>query len=132
RGHLEQRLVLPRKAIDACGKNCRDGCGYADRAGLSRQPVGAALADQHARLDQGADALLEKERVALRTLCENPLERLEPGFVSQQGPEKLIDVGWWQRIDPEGPVVGLTAPGVPVLGPVVDEQEEPCGGQALD
>ena len=37
-----------------------------------------------------------------------------------------------QRVDPELEVVGLAPPGVLVLGPVIDEEQEAGGGQALD
>ena len=55
------------------------------RDGL-RQPIGAALADQHAGLDQRADALLEEERVALGPLDQQALERLEARVARRAAP----------------------------------------------
>ena len=52
--------------------------------------------------------------------------------VTEERLEQLLGHPGRQRIDPELGVVGLAAPGVAVLRPVVDEEQEARGGQALD
>ena len=96
------------------------------------EPVGAALADQRLRLHQGPHALLEEERIALRPLDQEPLERAERRVGAEQRLEQLVGALGRQRIEPELAVVGLAAPGVLVLGAVVDEEQEARRGQALD
>ena len=96
------------------------------------EPVGAALADQGPRLHQRPHALLEEEGIGLRPLDQEPLERGEGRVVAEERLEQLVGALGRQRIDPELAVVGLAAPGVPVLRPVVDEEQEARRGQALD
>ena len=56
-----------------------------------RQPVGAALAGQHAGLHQRPDALLEEERVALGPLDQQALERLRaPASSPSSACEQLL------------------------------------------
>ena len=46
--------------------------------------------------------------------------------------EEFVRARRRQRVEPELGVVGLAAPAVLVLGAVVDQQQQPGGGQALD
>src|SRR6266852_7398005 len=94
--------------------------------------MGSAFADQGLGLHQGPHALLQEEGVALGLLDEKLLERLEPAVGTQEGLEEVLSALGAQRVKPELRVVGLAPPAVLVLGAVVDEQEEPGGGQALD
>ena len=54
------------------------------------------------------------------------------GVGAEQGSRSSSALSAGERIDAELAVVGLAAPAVRVLGPVVDEQEDPRGRQALD
>jgi hypothetical protein len=63
---------------------------------------------------------------------EKLLERLERAVGTQEGLEKVLGALGAQGVKPELGVVGLAPPAVPVLGPVVDEQEHLGGGQTLD
>ena len=54
------------------------------------------------------------------------------GVAPEQGVEQLVGVLGGKRVQPELAVVGLAAPAVLVLGPVVDEEQEAGGRQALD
>ena len=97
-----------------------------------REPVGAALAGQRSRLHQGPHALLEEEGIRFRPLDQELLERAERRVSAEQRVEQLVGAFGRQGIDPELAVVGLAAPGVPVLGAIVDEEQEARRGQALD
>ena len=60
---LQQPLVLRPKSIDACGQH-RLYCHWQSNGGQRRhQPVVAALADERATFDQGADTLFQEERI---------------------------------------------------------------------
>ena len=96
------------------------------------EPVGAALAGQGRRLHQGPHALLEEEGIRLRPLDQELLERAERRVRAEERIEQLVGALGRQGIDPELAVVGLAAPGVLVLGAVVDEEQEARRGQALD
>ena len=56
----------------------------------------------------------------------------QAGVVAQERVQQLVRALGRQRIEPELRVVGLAAPAVLILGPVVDEQQEPRRRQALD
>ena len=92
------------------------------------QPVGAALADQGRRLHQGPHTLLEEERIRFRPLDQELLERAEGRVSAEERSEQLVSALGRQGIDPELAVVGLAAPGVAVLGAVVDKEKEARGG----
>ena len=96
------------------------------------QPVGAALPGQGRCLHQGPHTLLEEEGIGFRPLDQKPLERTERSVRAEQRVKQLVGALGRQGIDPELAVVGLAAPGVLVLGTVVDEEQEARRGQALD
>ena len=96
------------------------------------EPVGAALAGQGRRLHQGPHTLLEEEGIRFRPLDQELLERAEGRVGAEERIEQLVGALGRQGIDPELAVVGLAAPGVLVLGAVVDEEQEARRGQALD
>jgi hypothetical protein len=52
--------------------------------------------------------------------------------ISQQRLQKLIRARLGQRVEPELRVVGLIAPAMLVLGAIIDEHQQPGGGQTLD
>jgi hypothetical protein len=64
---LEQMLLGAREAIDAGGDHALDGGGDMGRRDTGG-PVAPRLADQGAAVDEGADAFLEEEWVAVRPL----------------------------------------------------------------
>ena len=97
-----------------------------------RQARGAALADQHPGLHQGAHALLQEEGVALGARNQEPLEGRQAGIVAKQGLQELVGAGGRQRVEAQLRVVRLAAPAMLILGSVVDQQQEPGRGQALD
>ena len=59
-------------------------------------------------------------------------ERLQAGVVPEQGVQELVGAQRRQRVQPQLRVIGLAAPAVLILGPVVDEQQELGGGETLD
>ena len=67
-GGLEQPLGLGPHAIDAGGQDGLNGAGNLQLFDGPGEPVGAALAGQGRRLDQGPHTLLEEEGVGFRPL----------------------------------------------------------------
>jgi hypothetical protein len=72
--------------------------------GVVRQPVGPPLTDQRLGLHQGADALLEEQRVALRPFDEGTPERVQARVGPEHAREKIVRVLCQQRVDAELPV----------------------------
>src|ERR1043166_797567 len=52
-------------------------------------------------------------------------------ITSHQVTKQFLRAFWRQGIDAKLAVVCLASPAMLVFGPVVDEKEDPCGGQAL-
>src|SRR6185503_12255460 len=76
--------------------------------------------------------LLQQERVALGAEDERRFQRLDRRIMAQQSGQKLVGAGLTERIDPKLRVVGLVAPGVGVLRPVVDQEQQARGRERLD
>jgi hypothetical protein len=132
RGRLEQSLGLGHQAVDARGQDGLHGGGNRQLLNGPGEPVGAALARQGRRLHQGPHTLLEKEGIGFRPLDQELLERVEGRVSAEERLEQLVRALRRQGIDPELAVVGLAAPGVPVLGAVIDEEQQARRGQAVD
>ena len=96
------------------------------------QSIGAALPARAPRLDERPHALLEEERVAAGPRDEERLQRLDAGVGPSKRQEQLAGALGRQGVQAELGVVALAAPAMLVLRPVVDQQEHPGGGQALD
>src|SRR5436190_7600117 len=92
--------------------------------------MGAALPGERSRLHQRPDALLDEEGVAASD--QQPPKRLERRVVTQKRAQEIARTLGWERIKPHLAVIGLARPAVLVLGPIVDQQEEPSRWQALD
>jgi hypothetical protein len=129
---LEHALVSGREPIDARGEDRLCGGRDVERPHRPCGAIGSALAHERARFDEGPHALLEEERIALRSLDQKPLDWIELGIATEQGAEELVRAFAGQRVDSHLGVVGLLTPGVPVLGPIVHEDEGAHGRQALD
>ena len=114
------------------GQDGLDGHRHLDRAEIPRQAIGSTLAGQPVRLHQGPHALLEKERVAFRSLDQEPLQRPEPRFGSQESAQQALGARLRQRIDSQLRVVALVPPRVLILGAVTRQEEDPGRGQSLD
>jgi hypothetical protein len=54
------------------------------------------------------------------------------GHGSKQAGEKVVCALGRQGVDPELPIRGLAAPAMLILGPVVDEEEDPGTWETLD
>src|SRR4029077_929105 len=132
RSNLEEPFLLGWETIDARGQNGLHCAGHVDRRQATRQLVGASWARQCARLDQRTDTLLDKERIALGALDQEALERVQAWVVPEEHIEQRFGTVPWQRVDPDLRVGGLAAPGMRILGPMADEQQETRTGEALD
>jgi hypothetical protein len=124
RGRLEQPLGLGCQAVDARGQDGLHRGGDFQLLDRPGQPVGAVLAGQGRRLHQGPHTLLEQEGIRFRPLDQELLERAKGRVRAEQRVEQLVGALRRQRIDPKLAVVGLAAPGVLVLGTVIDEEQE--------
>jgi hypothetical protein len=98
----------------------------AARRGLL-QAVAASLARQDPFLGQRLHHLFHEEGVALGLLQDESLEGfpLRGRLFAEEGHQQLPGLLLAQRIQPERCVVALAPPAVPVLRPVVDQQQQP-------
>ena len=129
---LEQALLLRRQPVDARRQHrLHRGRHLNARQGL-RQAIGARRADQHPGLHQGAHALLQEEGVALGARDQERCERCQTGVIPQQRLQQFLGTRRRQRVEPELGVVGLAPPAMLILRAVVDQQQQPGRGQALD
>ena len=97
------------------------------------QTIGAALPGERPGLDQRPDALLEEERVALGPLDQQSLERAPaPASSPRSALRSSPALSGGSASSRSWRVVGLAAPAVLVLGPVVHQQQDPGRRQALD
>ena len=129
RGGLEQTLLLGRQPVDACRQHRLHRRRHVQgRQGL-RQTIGPRLADQDPRLHQGAHALFQEERIALGAGDEQCREGHQTRVVSEQRLQERVRAYRGQGIEAQLGVVGLAAPAVLVLGPVVDQQQERAVGR---
>jgi hypothetical protein len=120
------------QAVDARRQHRLHRGGHLDGRQRLRQAIGAWHTDQYACLDQGINALLQEERIALRARNQEPLQRGQTGVLSQEVLKQCLSTCWRERVEPQLRIVGLAAPAVPVLGAIVDQQEEADRGQALN
>src|SRR4029450_10715326 len=130
-GRLEEALLLWWEPVDPSGQQRLHARRDLDDLCVLDQLVVATLAGKSSDLHQGADALLEEERIALCPLDEEALGGSELGPVAHQGLEQLVRALRAQGLDPELTIVALTTPGVTVLWAIVDEEEHRRRGQTL-
>ena len=130
---LEERLVLGRQPVDAGGQHGLHRGRDLDGRERPRQPVGAALARRaprsrraSARSPPGRTGCPPSARSASRLSGSRPASG--PSSAPSSSSARLRR----QRVQPELRVVGPAAPGVLILRPVVHEEQEPRGRQALD
>src|SRR5260370_2928698 len=131
RGRLQEPLILEREPVDPRGQDRLRRRRYLKGLRRLGQTIGSALAHQGLRLDEGADALLEKEGVPSSPLDQQALEGRQSGIVAQQALEQLVGALGRQGIDAELPVIGLATPAVLILRAIVDEEKQSRGGQAI-
>src|SRR5262249_34863701 len=79
-GGLEQAFLFGWQAVNTRRQHRLDGGGDLNRRQGVCQAIAPTLAHQDARLYQRADALFQKERVALRTGNQEMLEWLQAGM----------------------------------------------------
>ena len=129
---LQEPLVLRWQSVDASRQDGLYRGRYLNSQQRLRQAVHAWVAHQHLGLHEGADALLQEEGVALGARNQERLEGHETRIIPQQRLQEFVGVRRGERIKAELRIVGLTAPAVLVLRPVIDQQLELGRGQALD
>ena len=120
---LQQALVGGGQAVDAGGQDRLHGGRHLDAGERLDETADPALADHRTRLHEGADALLEEERVALGASDEQCL-RGSSSSHRRATRQELLSGFRWQRVQTHLGVVRLAAPAVLVLRAVVDEEED--------
>ena len=95
-----------------------------------REPIPTALSHQRLCLHQRPDSLLQEERVP--ALDQELLERRQRGIVAEKCVQQLPSALGGKCVQPHLAVVRLAAPGVLVLGTVVNEEQEARRSQAVD
>ena len=129
---LQEPLVLRWQSVDASRQDGLYRGRYLNSQQRLRQAVHAWVAHQHLGLHEGADALLQEERIAFCARNQERLEGHQAGIITEEGLQELVSAGRGQRVEPQLCVESLAAPAVLVLGPVVDQQQEWGRGEALD
>ena len=129
---LEQALLLRGQAVDARRQDGLHRGWYLNGRQGVRQAVGSRLAHQGTGLHQRPHALLQEEGIALGALDQQLGEGRQTRIVPHEGLEEGISAGRGQGVQPQLRVVGLAPPAVPVVRPVVDQQEQARRRQALD
>jgi hypothetical protein len=132
RGGLQQALLLGWQPVNTCRQYRLHRGGHLNRREGLRQPIGARRPDQHLRFHQSTHTFLQEEWVALRARDQERRQRRHAGIGAEQRLEDCCRAGRRQWVEPQLRIVGLTPPAVPVLGAVVDQQQQAGCGQALD
>src|SRR5262249_31198295 len=132
RGGLEQALLLGRQPVDTRRQHRLHGGRDLDGRQDLPWAIGPRLTDQDSRLDQGAHALFQEERIPLGARNKQVGERLQAGIVPEQDLQQFVSTDGRQRVQAQLCVVGLAAPAVLVLRTIVDQQQEAGRRQALD
>jgi hypothetical protein len=122
-GDLEQALLALGEPVDPGGEHRLHVGGDLEALDRRDEPVGAALAFEVARLDQGLCDLLGEERIAARAGVDRLGERGEARVASQHGGEELADRLRAERRQRDLPVPGLLHPFRVILGPEVQQQQ---------
>jgi hypothetical protein len=78
---LQQPLLFRRQTVDPCRQDCLHRRRHLNAWHGLGQVIGARRADQYPGLHQGAHALLQEERIALRACNEQRRERHQTGVV---------------------------------------------------
>ena len=129
---LQQALGLRGQPVNAGSEHGLHRRGHLNGRERLFETIGARLADQHSGLHQRAHTLFQEEGIALRAREQERRERRQAGVVSEQRLQDFLGAGRRQRVQAQVRVVRLTAPAVLVLRPIVDQEQEPGGRQALD
>ena len=90
------------------------------------------LAHECPGLRQRLDRLLQEEWIPFGALDQESLESLQLGVMAEERIEERMGAVRRQRVEAELTVGRLVAPGVLVLGAIVDQQAEPRGREGLD
>ena len=123
---------LGREAVDAGGEDGLHRGRHVNAGDSLGQLVRARRADEHARLHQRLDALLQEKGVALGPLDQPRRERRQPGIIAQQLLEQRLGTVTRQRVEAQLGIEGLAGPAVLILRTVTDEEQQAHGRQAID
>jgi hypothetical protein len=131
-GGLEQALLLGEQAIDARGEHRLHCHRHVQAVEGHDQTISPAFAHQYPRLDQRLHAFLQKEGIAFGARDQQGREGREAGVVAEQGLQQFVGARRRQRVEPQLRVIGLAAPAVLILRPVIHQEQQLGGGQVLD
>ena len=119
-GGLQQLFVRGIEPIDARGDDRLHGRRNANRVETAHQAIGAARARKSAGFGERAHAFLEEQRIALGALDQQRLERRHARVAAEQPFEKVVCAFRGQWIDSKLAIIGFSAPGMPILRPIVE------------
>src|SRR5262249_56809978 len=83
-------------------------------------------------LHQGANALFQKEGIALRASDQELCEWRQADIIPEQRLYELVRTRWRQGVQAKLCIVGLVAPAVLVLWPIIDQEQQPDRRETLD
>jgi len=130
--HLQDIPSLRGQSIDARGQHGLNGRGHLDGLHRSLLAIGTALTNEDLRLDEGPDALFEKERIPFCLLDEQALEWLKADVAAEKDFEQFLGTRRGEGVEPKLRVVRLVPPLLYVLWAVVDEEEHSRRRETLD
>ena len=133
RGRLEQALLLRRQPVDARRQHRlhrgRHLHGSAAAAPGDRRPASPTSTPVSTRVRTLSSRKKGLPSVRAISSC---LSGARLGSSPSRACEECLGAGRGQRVEPQLRVVGLAAPAVLVLRAIVDQEQEPGRGQALD
>src|SRR4030095_4634149 len=97
-----------------------------------RGPIGTAFPDESSHLHEGANTLLDEERVPRRACEERLLQWGQDRFAADQCVEQVVRALGVERVESDLAVVRLAIPAVREFWPVVYEQQDGHGRGAPD
>src|SRR5262245_29403440 len=121
---LKKTLLLGRQSINPSCQHCLYCRWHLCPLYRSRETIIAPIAHQNFGLHQCPDTLLQKERIPLGTLNQELFKCQQACIVPEQCFEQFTSAFWRQRINAKLAIVGFASPTVPVLRPVIDQQED--------
>ena len=123
RERLKQIFLLRRQPVDARGQHPLYGGRNLNRAQRHGELDGA-VAKQGALLEQRLHDLFHEKRVTFCFLDNHALERHQILAVVKQRLQHLLAILRAERVKPELRIIGLVAPVVCELWPVVNQHQE--------
>ena len=122
--------MIGRLPVDARGQYALHGRRQTQLRERSRH-FHCAVAPKCAFVKQRLYDLFDKERIAAGALGNQTLERIEFDTLAEQSRQHRRAVCARQRVKPKLGIAALVGPFVPILWPIVDQQQDAGIGEAV-